>query len=226
MATGFNRLGASAYSNSPAIAIVQPAAMTVEQKVAALKQKFLTAMTNVATNRKVIYDVLLDIKEHYHEYGFKSIAAAVEAMCQRSRSWAYNFCSEIEAELEIHGTIKSKCPETVDAEADRATRKELTSLKRVEQAREEEPEKPHIMTAPERIAANGELKPMPIKAADNGKPKHALAFWVEVENWLGWSLNRADTANHACPNPKLHEDFLESVKVSMRLWNQWRASAK
>lgn len=226
MATGFNRLGASAYSNSPAIAMIQPAAMTVEQRVEALKQKFTAAMSNVAVNRKVIFGVLEDIKEHYHEYGYKTVAAGVEGICQRSKSWAYNFCAEIEAELEIYGKIIPADSTTVDAEADKAAKKESVSLKRVENSREEEPEKPHIMTAPERIAANGELKPMPIKATENGKPKSQLAVWEKAEGIGGAFLRAVDDINRLCPNKAFHDHTLNTIKEAMRATRQWRDTVK
>src|SRR5215475_14553241 len=82
---GTNPLGFSAYLSTPAI--VQPAENTIEAHLAEMKKQAHQYLLNVATNRKGRYDLILELKEHYQEYGFKSPAAAVEAIIQRSKAW-------------------------------------------------------------------------------------------------------------------------------------------
>jgi hypothetical protein len=213
MASGFNPLGAAAYSNTPTIA--RPAALTPAQRVGILKQTFTNALCNVTTNRRIIYDVLVDIKEHHHEYGYKSYAAAVEGICDRGKSWAYNFCDEIEGEIEIYGKIVPADSIKLDCEADRAARKELASLKRVEKAREEEPEKPHIRTADE-IKAEQAEKPH-IKT---GEP------FARMEKLFERAISWADDLNTHCPNEMAHGEFIAWAKNCLKILGQWKDSAK
>lgn len=206
--------GTIAFKNPPPAATL-PANATAEQKVAALKQTFLIAIGNVAANRKIIYGVLVDLKEHFHEYGFKSAAAAVESICQRTKQWANNFLREMEAELEI-----CKVESAVSASSDKEDKKESVALKKVERARDEELEKPHIRTATE-ILTEQRCKP-----TENGKPKSQLAIWGKAES-IGGAYERAiDDINRLCPNKAFHDRIISTIQDAMCLTRQWMETIK
>lgn len=210
--------GTIAFKNPPPAATL-PANATAEQKVAALKQTFLIAIGNVAANRKIIYGVLVDIKEHFHEYGFKSAAAGVEIICKRSKSWSNAFMAEIEAELQIYGQVAN----SVATEPDTTAKKESAALKKVEQAREDEPEKPHIKTRDEILE---EQKPQITKATENGKPKYLLAVWRDIQDGYGKVLNRIDEANRVVPDKAEHDWLIAKTKECMDRAERWHGRAK
>jgi hypothetical protein len=214
--------------------IVESVKLTAEQKVKALKERFKSALIGVATNRKQIYDIIIELKEHHHEYGYKSAAAAVEDVCQRTKRWANNFCADVEAEAEICevGNGFPTRPDTAD-------KKEEVSLKQVEKAREipeppkdEEEEKPRVKTRDEVLADNAEKNGEPVvpqappKVKENGKPKSQLVIWREMEESLGRLLNRADELNRICPGPVYHSQVLNGVKHCMGILEKWKAQVK
>jgi len=165
-------------------AIIQEAAMNAEQRVAAIRERFNTALINVAKNRKEIYEVIQDLKEHFHEYGFKSAAAAVESVCKRTKRWANMFCADIEAECEICevGNSFPTRPDTQDKE-------EEAALTQVEESRQEEPETPAVHSADEKPKSNGHPKP--------AKPPTDISGCVIPQHLL-LVLERRDEVNEMC----------------------------
>lgn len=196
--------------------------LPANQQLEQLREQAKQALLNVSLNRKKLYDIVVDLKEHFHEYGFKSPAAAVENVIPRSKSWANKFCAEIEAELEI-GEVAN----LVATETDKTENKEQKSLSKVEKAREE-PEKPRVKTADEVIAENGHVEPVrPQARTENGRPKNQLAIWKEIEESLfGRALNRVDELNRQCPNSKFHGEIISWTKNCMRILEAWRESVK
>ena len=154
--------------SKPPPAIVQT---SVESRVKQLKERFSVALTSVSVNRKVIYEIVIDLKEHFQEYGFKSPRAAIEIVCNRSKSWANEFCAQIESEAEI-----DKVTTSLVGSPDSDHRKEEVSLKRVEKSREEkeEEEAPRVHSADEKPERNGTPNRPPIDKSGHVIPQAIL----------------------------------------------------
>lgn len=82
--------------------------------------------------------------------------------------------------------------------------------------REDPPEKPAVQAAtPE------QMKPKP--HSENGKPKHLLAIWRELEeSHFGRALNRIDELNRQCPNAKFHVELIAADKRCLAILDQWK----
>lgn len=201
MATGFNPLGSAAYSNAPRIAIVQPAKDWRYYEATIIKMEENTGRTLKEYKESGVW------RDHY-----KSWAAACEPL-QISRRRADELIKE-------EDESRRKSPVV----ADKQDKKELAALKKVEQAREEEPEKPHIRTADE-IKAE-QAKPEPRKAIENGKPKSQLAIWDKAES-IGGAYQRAiDDINRLCPNKAFHDRIISTIQDAMSLTRQWNKAVK
>lgn len=134
MATGFNRLSASAYSNSPAIAIVQPAKDW---------RYYETSIIKLDESRG---KMLKEYKEsNVWREKYKTWTDACVPL-DMSRSHANALIAE--------ETSISRLSATEPTTQKKETLKTLAKLPGP--PREEEPEKPHIRTADEVIASNGE----------------------------------------------------------------------
>lgn len=152
---------------------------------------------------------------------YKSIAAFVENEYGKSKSWLYD---RIKTHLPIEQSNISGIGQSIlSSPASRLDKKESESLKRVEQAREEEPEKPHIRTATEVLAGNGEVKQ---KATDNGKPKWAMPVWRELEELFGRALNRIDEANHVWPDRAEHDGLIAATKECFARVERWHEKSR
>lgn len=202
-----------------------------EQRLAILKQEFKTALLNVAENRKKIYEIILDLKEHFTEYGFKSPAAAVEIICQRSKRWANLFCAEIEAELEVYGKIQSG--QNPSTEPDSSDKDKLDTLKKISDLshpKDGEPEKPHIKTRDEVLAEqaekNGQVEAPKAKPTENGKPKSQLGVWKKTEDCFGVLIRSVDDVHRVCPNPFRHDQVLKALSGALSFFSEWRKSVK
>ncbi len=169
--------------------------------------------------------------KHYLSVGEEFIAAVTQLRARYKEQYAtWNLCCE--------GVFGSS-PDTVQKRIRRIEDKVMLetghpcpvstasqnekALSMVEKAREiddlkeaQEPEKPHIMTAPERIASNGEVKPLPLKATDNGRPKYLLSAWRELQDAYGRALNRVDEVNRIVPDKAEHDWLIATTKECMR----------
>ena len=190
-----------------------------------LKSEAKQALLDISLNRKKLYDIIVDLKEHFEEYGFKSAAAAVEDVIPRSKRWANMFCADIEAELEI-GQVGNSFPTMPD----KAYKKEQKALSKVESAREEEPEKPRVKTAPEELAEqaekNGHAEPAKPKTTENGKPKSQLGVWKKAEDLSGVWVRAVDDVQRACPNKIFHDRVLHHINEAIKLFQEWRQSVR
>ena len=212
----------SAEINIAEARIVQQSTMTAEQRVAAIKERFKKALMEVATSRQKIYDILVDLKEHHHEYGFKTAAAAVEECCQRSKRWANNFLSEVEGELELHGKVL-KWEENLPTSADLKNKDKSETLKKVEKLPDPvAPPKPKDEPAPY-LVDEPKVKNGHTPKVENGKPKSELGVWQKALDCAGALLRAVDDVHRACPNHAAHDHVICGIKDEIHMLEQWRS---
>lgn len=181
-----------------------------QQAVQKLQQDFKAALFNVAENRKKIYDIIIELKEHFHEYGFKSPRAAVETVCQRSKTWSNDFCAQIEAEAEIYKV--TGIPVGV---ADNEDKEKEETLNKIADLADPD-EKPAVHSADEKT------RPEPKTKNANGKPKSELPVWTELEELFGKALNRLDVAQHQCHNNAIHDELISFTKKCLDGVRRWK----
>lgn len=192
-------------------AIVQQA----EQQERSLKQieaDITKSLINCRNEETTIGNRLTEChkRELWRAAGYKSFTGWVLDKWGKSKSWAYSKMCEFAKELE---DSVQKTGQNISKPQQNATSQNTTP------PREDPPEKPAVQAA-----TLEQMKPKEApKHSENGKPKHLLAIWRELEeSHFGRALNRIDELNRQCPNPKFHVELIAADKRCLVILEQWK----
>lgn len=211
MATGFNRLGASAYTSTTPLPIVQQA-----------KKDWRFYQQAIIASEENTGKLLREYKEGgTWRQEYKSWEAACVPL-NISRSQSNRLIAE--------DIKRSEDGASCAGVADKTDKKEQKALSQVEAARQEEPEKPRVKTAPEELAEqaekNGHAEPAKPKTTENGKPKSQLGVWKKAEDLSGVWVRAVDDVQRACPNKIFHDRVLHHINEAIKLFQEWRQSVR
>lgn len=208
MATGLNRLGTSAYTNTP------PA---IVQKAKRDWKFYQSAILKLDEDRgKLLHEYKEGgtWKEHYKTWVDACVPLNISAR-------------QADRLIQLEVSIRTECPNVDD-------KKEEKALSQVEKAREATPEPEKEEDEKPAVHSADEAKPEPAKPhtnghqpKQNGKPKTQLPIWKEIEDDLiGKAYRRVDDLNRVCPNPVHHKRLISALKMAHGILDEWRRDTK